>query len=110
MASYLGINDYKIGAPPNWRDSRFWKLKLFGKKFDMELYIAEVEDYIKKAHQRHWETICEYDNVTAERGEKSIEMERNILQVAEVLTEWADRYRLNKADYDHKYGKTDESN
>lgn len=105
MESYLGICDYKIGPPPNWRDDRFWTKRMFGKKFNRRHYIIEVEDYIKKAHERHWSDICKYDEVTAERGEVSISIEEKLLSVLSVVTEWADRYRLTPDEYDSKYGQ-----
>lgn len=109
MDRYLGINDHKIGPPPNWRDSRFWTKRILRKKkFNRMRYILEVEDYIIKAHERHWSDICKYDEATAECGEQSIFIEKQLLPVFKIVSEWADRYRLTPNEYDSKYGEVDE--
>ena len=107
---YLGINDYKIGQPPNWRDGRFWTNTFWrGRVFNRLRYTRAVENYIIQMHQRHWETICQYDEATKERGEQSILMEEKLLPVLSVITEWADRYRLTPNEYNAKYGQVDDA-
>lgn len=73
--AYLGINDWKIGPPPNWRDfvTQGKKKKLI---FNVPAYIAAVEAYIVAAHKRHWDTICDLDKLSAEYGEMCERIDR----------------------------------
>lgn len=85
MTAYLDIDDYKIGPPPNWRD--FMKKVKKGRKpeFCAMEYIAAVEDYIVKAHQRHWDDICQFDDESAAHGELC---ERIARLIAPKLKQW----------------------
>lgn len=110
--AYLNINDHKIGEPPDWRDARFWTKTFWrGNVFNRSRYIRAVENYIIQMHQRLWETICQYDKMSQERGEKSIYMNKllnQLLPVYKIIGEWEDRYTLTPEEFKSKYGESDE--
>lgn len=108
--TYLGINDYKIGPPPNWQDSKYWKRKIIGKKFRHKKYIEDVETYMVAAHERHWSDIERLDELSQERGESAERMEKEIIamfvhlnSVCTQVEKWADSWRLTKSEYNDKW-------
>ena len=102
--SYLGINDYKIGAPPNWQNPKYWKSGFFKQKFSHAKYVQDVESYMVKAHERHWEDIERIDKLNQERGEGAELMEEQLAPVMETVERWADKWRLCAEKYDEKWG------